>query len=35
MPKTPNAETLLEVQDARMSYGAQGKGPLEIGRAHV
>ena len=35
MPKTPNAETLLEVQDARMSYGAQGKGPLVLDGVNV
>src|ERR1700761_6571385 len=30
MPKTTGAERLLEVQEARMAYGADGKGPLVL-----
>ena len=30
MPKPPNAERLLEVQDVRMAYGLEGKGPLVL-----
>jgi NitT/TauT family transport system ATP-binding protein len=30
MPKPPEAKTLLEVQDVRMSYGVAGKGPLVL-----
>jgi NitT/TauT family transport system ATP-binding protein len=35
VPKTSNAKTLLEVQDARMSYGAGGKGPLVLDGVNV
>ncbi|MGH6956812.1 MAG: ABC transporter ATP-binding protein, partial [Caulobacteraceae bacterium] len=30
MPKPPGAQRILEVQDVRMSYGAEGKGPLVL-----
>jgi NitT/TauT family transport system ATP-binding protein len=30
MPKTPDAEILLQVQEVRMSYGHEGKGPLVL-----
>jgi NitT/TauT family transport system ATP-binding protein len=35
MPKTPDARRLLEVQDARMSYGLGGKGPLVLDGVNV
>jgi NitT/TauT family transport system ATP-binding protein len=35
MPKTPDAERLLEVQDVRMSYGREGKGPLVLDGVNV
>src|SRR5271156_5510612 len=35
MPKTPDAKRLLEVQDARMAYGADGKGPLVLDGVNV
>jgi len=30
MPKPPDAQRLLEVQEVRMAYGADGKGPLVL-----
>src|SRR5580692_3567705 len=30
MPKPPDAKRLLEVQEVRMAYGAEGKGPLVL-----
>jgi NitT/TauT family transport system ATP-binding protein len=30
MPKPPDAKRLLDVQEARMAYGADGKGPLVL-----
>ena len=30
MPKTPDAQRLLQVEEVRMSYGADGKGPLVL-----
>ncbi|HVN01510.1 MAG TPA: nitrate/sulfonate/bicarbonate ABC transporter ATP-binding protein [Caulobacteraceae bacterium] len=35
MPKPPDAQRLLEVQDARMAYGAEGKGPLVLDGVNV
>jgi NitT/TauT family transport system ATP-binding protein len=35
MPKPPDAKTLLEVQDVRMSYGVAGKGPLVLDGVNV
>jgi NitT/TauT family transport system ATP-binding protein len=35
MPKAPDAKRLLEVQDARMAYGAEGKGPLVLDGVNV
>jgi NitT/TauT family transport system ATP-binding protein len=35
MPKTPDAKRLLEVQDVRMSYGVEGKGPLVLDGVNV
>jgi NitT/TauT family transport system ATP-binding protein len=35
MPKTPDARRLLEVEDVRISYGAQGKGPLVLDGVNV
>jgi NitT/TauT family transport system ATP-binding protein len=35
MPKPPDAKVLLEVQDARMSYGVEGKGPLVLDGVNV
>jgi NitT/TauT family transport system ATP-binding protein len=35
MPKTPDAKRLLEVEDVRISYGAQGKGPLVLDGVNV
>jgi NitT/TauT family transport system ATP-binding protein len=35
MPKTPHAQRLLEVQDTRMAYGADGKGPLVLDGVNV
>jgi NitT/TauT family transport system ATP-binding protein len=30
MPKTPDAQRLLQVEEVRMAYGADGKGPLVL-----
>ena len=35
MPKTPDAQRLLEVQDTRMAYGLDGKGPLVLDGVNV
>ena len=35
MPKTPDAQRLLEVQDVRMAYGLEGKGPLVLDGVNV
>jgi NitT/TauT family transport system ATP-binding protein len=35
MPKTPDAERLLDVQDVRMAYGREGKGPLVLDGVNV
>ena len=35
MPKTPSAECILEVQEARMAYGLEGKGPLVLDGVNV
>ena len=35
MPKTPDAKRLLEVQDVRMAYGREGKGPLVLDGVNV
>jgi len=35
MPKTPDAQRLIEVQEARMAYGAEGKGPLVLDGVNV
>ncbi len=35
MPKPPHARRLLEVQDVRMAYGAEGKGPLVLDGVNV
>ena len=35
MPKPPNAQRLLEVQDVRMAYGLEGKGPLVLDGVNV
>ncbi len=35
MPKAPDAKRLLEVQEARMAYGAEGKGPLVLDGVNV
>src|SRR5579872_5836605 len=35
MPRPPNARRLLEVQDVRMAYGAEGKGPLVLDGVNV
>jgi len=35
MPKTPDAKRLIEVQEARMAYGAEGKGPLVLDGVNV
>ena len=35
MPKPPEAHRLLEVQDARMAYGLNGKGPLVLDGVNV
>jgi NitT/TauT family transport system ATP-binding protein len=35
MPKAPDARRLLEVQDVRMSYGIEGKGPLVLDGVNV
>jgi NitT/TauT family transport system ATP-binding protein len=35
MPKPPDAKRLLEVQDVRMAYGAEGKGPLVLDGVNV
>jgi NitT/TauT family transport system ATP-binding protein len=35
MPKTTDARRLIEVQEARMAYGADGKGPLVLDGVNV
>src|SRR5579872_277490 len=35
MPRPPNARRLLEVQDVRMAYGLEGKGPLVLDGVNV
>ena len=35
MPKTTDARRLIEVQEARMAYGAEGKGPLVLDGVNV
>ena len=35
MPKPPHAQRLLEVEDVRMAYGADGKGPLVLDGVEV
>jgi NitT/TauT family transport system ATP-binding protein len=35
MPRPPDAKRLLEVQDARMAYGLDGKGPLVLDGVNV
>jgi len=35
MPKTPDAKRLLQVEEVRMSYGAEGKGPLVLDGVNV
>jgi NitT/TauT family transport system ATP-binding protein len=35
MPKPPEAKVLLEVQDVRMAYGVEGKGPLVLDGVNV
>jgi len=35
MPKTPDAIRLLQVEDVRMSYGVEGKGPLVLDGVNV
>src|SRR6202161_1150175 len=35
MPKPPDAKVLLEVQEVRMAYGAEGKGPLVLDGVNV
>jgi NitT/TauT family transport system ATP-binding protein len=35
MPKPPDAKRLLEVQDVRISYGIEGKGPLVLDGVNV
>jgi len=35
MPKMPDAPRLMEVQEARLTYGADGKGPLVLDGVHV
>ena len=35
MPKPPDAKVLLEVQDVRMAYGLEGKGPLVLDGVNV
>jgi NitT/TauT family transport system ATP-binding protein len=35
MPKPPDARRLLEVQDVRMAYGLEGKGPLVLDGVNV
>jgi NitT/TauT family transport system ATP-binding protein len=35
MPKTPDARRLLQVEDVRMAYGADGKGPLVLDGVNV
>ena len=35
MPKTPDAKRLMEVQEARMSYGLEGKGPLVLDGVNI
>ena len=35
MPKTPDAKRLLDVQDVRMAYGLEGKGPLVLDGVNV
>ncbi len=35
MPKTTDAQRLLEVQEVRMAYGADGKGPLVLDGVNV
>jgi NitT/TauT family transport system ATP-binding protein len=35
MPKTTDARRLIEVQEARMAYGAEGKGPLVLDGVNI
>ena len=35
MPKPPEAKVLLEVQDVRMAYGVEGKGPLVLDGVNI
>ncbi len=35
MPKRPDARVLMQVEDVRMSYGAEGKGPLVLDGVNV
>src|SRR5579862_8577834 len=35
MPKTPDAKRLVQVEEVRMSYGLEGKGPLVLDGVNV
>ena len=35
MPKTPDAALLMQVEDVRMCYSADGKGPLVLDGVNV